>query len=160
YAEDHWVDLDFGDRLAQSGPTDRLILCMAGWTYYPYPESIWAATQAGVALQAPMLERQGEDGMWHPLGETGFPAGLPGMMTFEVTGKLTGPQCRIRLKTNMQVFWDQIFVAPLDQVLETKSPRELRGLAQTPGKPRAIAVDVQKATLSPHACMQAYSPDG
>ena len=46
YAEEHWVELDFGDRLSKFGPNDHLILCLAGWTDYPYPESIWAATQA------------------------------------------------------------------------------------------------------------------
>ncbi|HEV3445939.1 MAG TPA: FG-GAP-like repeat-containing protein, partial [Gemmataceae bacterium] len=44
YAEEHWVELDFGDRLARFGAKDPLILCLAGWTDYPYPESIWAAT--------------------------------------------------------------------------------------------------------------------
>src|SRR5438874_11087366 len=57
YAEEHWVELDFGDRLAKFKLDERLILCLAGWTDYPYPESIWAATQAGVPLLPPVLER-------------------------------------------------------------------------------------------------------
>src|SRR5262249_25253850 len=82
YAEEHWVELDFGDRLAKIGPSDRLILCLAGWTDYPYPESIWAATQAGVALQHPVLERKGDDGKWHAvLADAGFAAGLTRMTT-------------------------------------------------------------------------------
>src|SRR5262249_33319497 len=48
YAEEHWVELDFGDRLSKFGPQDRLTLFLAGWTDYPYPESMWAASQAGV----------------------------------------------------------------------------------------------------------------
>ncbi|HZY88586.1 MAG TPA: FG-GAP-like repeat-containing protein, partial [Gemmataceae bacterium] len=111
FAEEHAVELDFGGRLAAYGPADRLVLCLAGWTEYPYPESIWAAQQAGVAMLPPVLERQGPDGRWQKVCEAGFPAGLPKLMTLDVTGKLTGPTCRLRLRTNLQVFWDQIFVA-------------------------------------------------
>src|SRR5206468_9490701 len=127
YAEEHWVELDFGDRLAKFKPDDRVILCLAGWTDYPYPESIWAATQAGVPLLPPVLERRDVEGdgtrsvpatdLWQTLiADAGFPAGLPRMMTLDVTGKLTGPRCVIRLRTNMEVYWDHVFVPP---VLET-----------------------------------------
>src|SRR5262249_3084864 len=99
YAEEHWVELDFGDRLAKFGPSDKLILCVAGWTDYPYPEAMWAATQAGVALQHPVLERKTDDGKWQPvLADAGFPAGLIRMMTVDVTGKLTVPHGIIRLR--------------------------------------------------------------
>src|SRR5205807_728609 len=114
YAEEHWVELDFGDRLAKLSPQTPLVLCMAGWTDYPYPESIWAATQAGVALQPPVLERRDADGKWQEIiADAGFPAGLPRMATVDVTGKLGGPSCVVRLRTNMQIYWDQIFVAPV-----------------------------------------------
>ncbi|HJT78796.1 MAG TPA: FG-GAP-like repeat-containing protein, partial [Gemmataceae bacterium] len=150
FAEDHGVELDFGDRLAQFGPHDRLILCLAGWTDYPYPESIWAAQQAGVELQPPVLERRGPDGRWRRVCEASFPAGLPRMMTLDVTGKLTGPSCVVRLRTNMQVFWDQAFVAPL---LETVGPGK-------GGTVRATALEVDRASLAARGCMQEFSPDG
>jgi hypothetical protein len=152
FAEDHWVELDFGDRLAKFGPKDRLILCLAGWTDYPYPESIWAAHQAGVGLQAPLLERLGTDGRWRGVCEAGFPAGLPRMMTLDVTGKLTGPSCVVRLRTNMQVFWDQAFVAPCVEAVAADGKK--------PGTVRATTLDVAKATLSARGLMQEFSPDG
>ncbi len=111
FAEEHCIELDFGDRLASFRANDRLYLCLAGWTAYPFPESSWAAHQAGVAEQWPILERQDESGRWHSLGELGFPAGLPRMMLLDVTGKLIGPRCRLRLRTNMQIYWDQAFIA-------------------------------------------------
>src|SRR5262249_28839655 len=111
FAEEHSIELDFGDRLAAFGPRDRLYLCLAGWTAYPFPESSWAAHQAGVAEQWPVLERQDESGQWRSLGEAGFPAGLPRMTLLDVTGKLTGPHCRLRLLTNMHLYWGQVFVA-------------------------------------------------
>src|SRR5205807_2268053 len=85
----HWIDLDFGDQLRDIGPKDRLFLFAAGSVEYAYPESIWAAHQAGVAMQPPVLERKGADGKWTKVAEIGFPAGMPRMMSFDLTGKLT-----------------------------------------------------------------------
>jgi tetratricopeptide (TPR) repeat protein len=143
FAEEHSVELDFGDRLAGFGPDEKLYLCLAGWTDYAYPESIWAAHQAGIEMQPPVLERQEEDGRWRSLGEAGFPAGLPRMMLLDVTGKLGGSRCRLRLRTNLHVFWDQIFVAAGCRVVQ-------------PG----AMLEVTSASLEPCGVMQEYSPDG
>jgi hypothetical protein len=153
YAEEHWVELDFGDRLAKLGPDEPIILCLAGWTDYPYPDSIWAATQAGVELRPPILERLGDDGEWHAIADAGFPAGLPRMMTLDVTGKLGGPRCVLRLRTNMQIFWDQIFVAPLLTRMPSTTAKQAAELTVT-------RLEVSDATLSARGCMQEYSPDG
>jgi tetratricopeptide (TPR) repeat protein len=150
FAEEHAVTLDFGDRLAKFGPKDRLFLCLAGWTDYPYPESIWAAHQAGIEMLPPVLERRTAEGKWEKVADAGFPAGLPRMMTLEVTGLLGGPRCELRLRTNLHVFWDQIFVAPL---LES-------GRAGQGGGVRATVLEVKDAALSARGCMKEYSPDG
>jgi hypothetical protein len=165
YAEEHWVELDFGDRLAKFGPNDQLIVCLAGWTDYPYPESIWAATQAGVPLLSPTLERLDEKGHWQTLiADAGFPAGLPRMMTLDVTGKLTGTRCLIRLRTNMEVYWDQIFVAPVIQVLRTRpGDTETRRRGDTEAgsdNVRMSVREVSRANLAARGCMQEFSPDG
>jgi hypothetical protein len=146
-AEEHWVQLDFGDSLARFGEKEPLVLFLAGWADYPFPDSEWAAHQAGVVLQPPCLERLGPDSKWVTLMEdAGFPAGLPRMITMDLTGKATGPHCVLRLRTNMMVFWDQIFVAPAS-----------RG----PSAPfHATTLDVAAATLAHRGCLQEYSPDG
>jgi tetratricopeptide (TPR) repeat protein len=115
YAEEHWIELDFGDRLARFGPNDPLLLGMAGWVEYPFSETNYAAATAGVALQPPTIERLGDDGTWHTLFESaGHPAGSPKLMTLDVTGRLTGPRCVLRVSTNMQVYWDHMFVAAVE----------------------------------------------
>jgi hypothetical protein len=152
FAEEHRIELDFGDRLAAFGPNDRLYLCLAGWTEYPFPESIWAAHQAGVPEQWPVLERQDESGSWHSLGEIGFPAGMPRMMLVEVTGKLAGPRCRVRLRTNMHICWDQVFVAADCRLL---SPE-----LNVPGSVQVTGLEVHQATLAPGHVPAEYSPDG
>ncbi|HWG46460.1 MAG TPA: FG-GAP-like repeat-containing protein [Gemmataceae bacterium] len=166
FAEEHSIELDFGDRLASFTADDRLYLCLAGWTAYPFPESSWAAHQAGVAEQWPILERQDESGQWRSLGEAGFPAGMPRMMLRDVTGKLTGGCCRLRLRTNMQIYWDQVFiaaecrtVAPCPPAAQARESSGLRcGLAKR--TPRAIRLDVHKATLEPGRLVKEHSPDG
>ena len=158
YAEEHWVELDFGDRLAGFGPQDGLVLCLAGWTDYPYPESIWAANQAGVALQQPVLERLGADGQWQTvIADAGFPAGLPRMMTLNVTGRLGGGRCLLRLRTNMQVYWDQIYAAPL---LERVPAQSISAHGETAETFRAVCREVSRASLEARGFMQEYSPDG
>jgi tetratricopeptide (TPR) repeat protein len=171
YAEEHWVELDFGDRLAKFDPKEPLILCLAGWTEYPYPEAIWAATQAGVALQAPVLERLGADGKWQSLTPAvGFPAGLPRMMTVAVTGKLAGPRCLLRLRTNMEVYWDQIFVAPVAQSIpsearsaERRAQGNQRSALRAPRSNAGVRVtplEVESASLASRGLLREYSPDG
>jgi tetratricopeptide (TPR) repeat protein len=169
FAEEHWVELDFGDRLSRFGASERLVLCLAGWTDYPYPESVWAAHQAGVSLQAPVLERRRPDGAWETLvAEAGFPAGLPRMTTLDVTGKLIGPRCTLRLRTNMHVFWDQIFVAPVvdrepchrDVPARPSRPSSPSTQPRTPERMRTTILPVSHATLEERGCMQEFSPDG
>jgi hypothetical protein len=147
-AEEHGVVLDFGDQLARYGPRDRLVLCLAGWTDYAYPESIWAATQAGVPLQAPVLERRQPNGRWEKVAEIGFPAGMPRLMTFELTGKVGGPACVLRVRTNLEVYWDQIVIAPL--LVASTDDRTVR----------ATTLKVAAATLCARGCVQEFSPDG
>src|SRR5262249_10627348 len=145
-----FVELDFGDRLAKLNPGERLFLVLAGWTEYPYPDATYAAAQAGVAPEPPVLERLGEDGKWAVLGELGFPAGLPKVMTREVTGLLGGPHCVLRLRTNLQIYWDQVYAAPLAEV----------GRAAPGGRVRVTALGPARAELAARGFMQEVLPDG
>ena len=59
------------------------------------------------------------EGKWRVWGELGFPAGLPRTMTRDVT-ELIGAG-RFRLRSNMQVYWDQIVLAR--QIAEREARR-------------------------------------
>lgn len=121
YAEDHALTLDFGT-LPEGKKRWHIVL--AGWTEYPYPEAMYAATRAGVALQPPVLERQSADGKtWEPVCDLGFPAGLPKVMTREL-GSLEAGNCVLRIRTNMQVFWDQVYLAPAEESVGIVTPLE------------------------------------
>ena len=145
YAEPHGIVLDFGDRLSGFGPSDPLVLCLSGWVEYAYSQTNYAASTAGVALQPPVLERRKPDGTWELLdADPGYPAGLPRMTTLDLTGKLTGPECALRLRTNMELYWDRAFLA----VKEAES-----GVRET-------EVPLSRATLGYRGYTREVSPDG
>ena len=165
YAEEHGIVLDFGDRLSKLGANDPLVLCLAGWVEYPYSQTNYAAATAGVALKPPAVERRRDDGTWEVIeSHAGYPAGLPRMTTLDLTGKLTGPRCVLRLRTNMECYWDQAFLALRDtkaQLRVTELPARghaaalvsrllARGLAR---RPRALAL-----RLRPHRPRPLGSP--
>jgi hypothetical protein len=78
------------------------------------------------------------------------------MMTVDVTGKLCGPSCVVRLRTNMQVFWDRIFVAPVvDRVPAAvlEKPARANSFRVTP-------LDLSDAVLETPGCAQEFTPDG
>jgi hypothetical protein len=79
------------------------------------------------------------------------------MMTLDVTGKLGGPKCVVRLRTNMQVYWDQIFVAPL---LERAPAAVVNRSGKAAALFRAAYLEVGEATLAARGCPQEFSPDG
>lgn len=145
YAEEHGIVLEFGERLSRFGANDRLVLCLASWVEYPYSQTNYAAATAGVALRAPMVERLGDDGKWQVIEpHAGYPAGLPRMTTLDLTGKLTGPRCTIRLRTNMECYWDQAFVA----------------VALRDSGLRTTRLPVSRAVLGYRGYMREVSPDG
>jgi len=52
----------------------------------------------------------------------GFPAGGPRTMTADLTGKLPRGTRKIRLTTNLQVYWDNILIDRTEQVAPTAEP--------------------------------------
>lgn len=149
FAEEHFVELDFGDQLANLPREQRVFLVLAGWTDYPYPESIYAAQQAGVPMITPLLSVQGKDGTWQSLGEIGFPAGLPRVMTTELHGLAGNSSCRLRIRTNLQIFWDQIYLAPAPGKNAAAAERDLR----------VHSLPVEQATLSTRGFMREIVAD-
>ncbi len=107
FANPHTLTLDLGP-LDHRNPV-RLFL--SGYIEYFSASSMYAAWQAGLAPRSPSVEAQLPDGRWKPiLADMGFPAGLPRTITVDLSGKLPAGARRIRLNTNLQIYWDQILV--------------------------------------------------
>ena len=59
----------------------------------------------------PFIEVVGEDGNWVVAEKNiGFPKGKNKMMVINMTNKFPSDDYRIRLRTTMQIYWDQIFM--------------------------------------------------
>ena len=107
FATLHDLTLDLGPLEAQS----RLRLLMTGYVNYFSATSLYAAWQAGVKPISPYVEAQLPDGSWQRVAaDVGFPAGLERTIVVDLTGKLPAGVRRIRLVTNLEIYWDQVLI--------------------------------------------------
>ncbi|HKB07468.1 MAG TPA: FG-GAP-like repeat-containing protein [Candidatus Polarisedimenticolia bacterium] len=115
FAEPHQLTLEFPDGVTR---LKRPVLFLYGWVDFEYSSSNYAASQAGVRLNPPVLEMMDrESGEFRPvLDPMGFPPGLPRMISVDLSGRAPLQSRYLRLRTNMRVYWDQIFIAePLEE---------------------------------------------
>ena len=107
FAKPHTLTLDLGEPY-DGGP---LWLLMHGEIEYFSANSMYAASQAGVEAISPYVEALGtEDGTNGSacIDDMGFPAGGPRTMTADLSGKLPRGTQKIRITTNLQIYWDNI----------------------------------------------------
>ena len=127
FANLHTLTLDLG-KVKQGAPV-RLL--MTGYVNYFSATSLYAAWQAGVKPVSPYVEAELADGTWKRVADdVGFPAGLERTIVVDLTGKLPAGTRRIRLATNLQIYWDQVLI---DQ--------------STDAQARSTEVPLAKATL-------------
>jgi tetratricopeptide (TPR) repeat protein len=110
FAQPHSLTLDLGEGYA-GGP---LWLLMRGEVEYFSANSMYAASQAGVKAISPYVEAlvgNEKDGKWvRVVDDVGFPAGGPRTMTADLSGKLPRGTRKIRITTNLQIYWDSILI--------------------------------------------------
>ena len=107
FANVHTLTLDLGD-VNTAGP---LRLLMTGYVNYFSATSLYAAWQAGIKPISPYVEAERPDGTWIKIpGEAGFPAGLERTIVVDLTGKLPAGARKIRLVSNLEIYWDQVLI--------------------------------------------------
>jgi len=107
FANLHALTLDLGSLDVQS----PVRLLMTGYVNYFSATSLYAAWQAGVKPISPYVEAELPNGTWQRIpGEAGFPAGLERTIVVDLTGKLPAGTRRIRLVSNLEIYWDQVLV--------------------------------------------------
>jgi hypothetical protein len=125
FAKPHSLTLDLGEPY-RGGP---LWLLMHGEVEYFSANSMYAASQAGVQAIAPYVEalipdEKNAKGKWkRVIDDMGFPAGGPRTMTADLTGKLPKGTQKIRITTNLQVYWDSILIDRTEQGTPREIPR-------------------------------------
>src|ERR1043166_9252953 len=101
----HYLELELPEKY-MTGP---LRLLMHGFIEYFSATSGFAAHQTGVEPIVPFLEAQASNGTWNRVSDDiGFPAGLARTMVADLTGKVPAGTSRIRIGTNLKIYWDQI----------------------------------------------------
>ena len=118
FAKPHSLILDLGEAY-RGGP---LWLLMHGEVEYFSANSMYAASQAGVHAISPYVEalignEKGANSKWvRVMDDMGFPAGGPRTMTVDLSGKLPVSTQKIRITTNLQIYWDSILMDRTEQV--------------------------------------------
>ncbi len=137
FVRPHTLEIDLGDRYT-GGP---LRLLWYGYIEYFTATSMYAADQAGVQPVAPYVEALNAAGQWvRVLDDMGFPAGLPRTITVDLTGKLPPGARRLRVTTNLQIYWDQLLVdrTPEGEPVRVSEATLARAQLGFHGYPRAI----------------------
>lgn len=140
YAETHSLTLDLGD--LDGAPAVHLL--MHAWIDYADSTSNLAAAQAGQRLVPPYLEvADGRGGWVTAVPRMGFPAGLPKTMTVDLTGKFQAADYRVRITTNMRIYWDQILVSVARQDVARRviRLRPVSARLQWKGYPKPLSPD-------------------
>ena len=107
--EPHDLVLDLGE---SAGAPDTYLF-LRGWIY-PTDASINVALgqQRAITLSPPSLEVRDAGGRWRTVdANLGFPSGKDKTMVIDLAGKFPTKDHRVRIRTNMQIYWDHAFVA-------------------------------------------------
>jgi len=95
----------------KTDPGEKLFLYLYGWIF-PTDASINASISQSdeILMMPPLIEALNDEGEWEVIVDNlGFPMGKDKMLVADLTGKVSSTDSRIRIRTNMQVHWDQIF---------------------------------------------------
>jgi VCBS repeat protein/tetratricopeptide repeat protein/ASPIC/UnbV protein len=106
----HDLILDFGD--LRDWGSDSLHLFLAGWIF-PTDASInLALAQSGTSgVVFPYLEVKDPQARWRRVADVAFPSGKNKTVVVDLTGKFLSADHRVRIRTNMEIYWDQAFLA-------------------------------------------------
>jgi Tfp pilus assembly protein PilF len=136
-------EVDKHDLILDLGPdagAPNSYLFLRGWIY-PTDASINVALsqQSAISLAPPSLDVRDAAGSWKTvIASIGFPSGKDKTMVIDLAGKFPTADHHVRLRTNMQIYWDQAFVAtaltqPTSHVTElqpTSADLHLRGFSR------------------------------
>ena len=103
----HSLELDFGN----AAPSGKAILLLNGWVDWPDGSTFRAASQEQKSgLIMPRLQMQDASGEWVTVNaDMGMPAGKP--KTIAVPLSFTSGSRKLRIETDLCVYWDEIFLS-------------------------------------------------
>jgi hypothetical protein len=117
--EEHLMELDLGDLRA----AEQVTLFLTGWIY-PSGTSLNVAISQNPDLPHPrppaLLVPDGKGGWREALAFMGFPGGKTKTIAVDLTGLLTEGDYRLRIATNLELYWDAAFFTVDEPPLELR----------------------------------------
>ncbi len=94
----------------EAGKSGNLLLYLNGWIF-PTDASINVAISQSDKLKVtpPEIQVINKAGEWETVDNPGFPMGKNKTVIADLTGKFLTSDHRIRIRTNMEIYWDYIF---------------------------------------------------
>jgi hypothetical protein len=95
--------------------SDNLMLFMNGWIF-PTDASINVALSQNsqIQVQSPVIQVLNKQGKWVTvIDNLGFPMGKDKTVIADLSGKFLCADHRVKIATNMEIYWDNIFFAPV-----------------------------------------------
>ncbi|MFQ6094204.1 MAG: hypothetical protein ACE5OR_16285, partial [bacterium] len=111
-AELHWLTLDLGD-LSQA---EQIVLYLTGWIYWANSSVVIAVSQNPQhEFIGPYLQVVNQKGEWVTvLDDIGLPTSKELTVPIDLTHKFLTNDYKVRIVTNLCLYWDQIFIATAD----------------------------------------------
>jgi tetratricopeptide (TPR) repeat protein len=107
--EDHWLEIDMND---SDERTDQLTLFLTGWVFPTCTSLNLAMTENPLRpkLKPPGVQVPDDQGNWvEVIPYAGFPGGKTKTIAIDLTGKFVSNDHRVRIVTNMELCWDEVF---------------------------------------------------
>jgi tetratricopeptide (TPR) repeat protein len=111
--EMHDLILDPGE----AGKASALLLFLNGWIF-PTDASINVALSQSDNLKVvpPIIQVINKNGEWETvIDNPGFPMGKEKTVVADLSGKFLSEDHRVRIRTNMEIYWDQIFFSDREE---------------------------------------------
>ena len=110
-AEMHSLTLDLGD----AARSDHVALWLAGWVFWPDSNGSQALRSQKVQMVGPYLQVRDARGDWKTvIDDMGVPSGTNRTMRVDLSGKFLSSDRRVRIVTNLCVYWDEVFFSTDD----------------------------------------------
>ncbi|MDH5603621.1 MAG: hypothetical protein OEY51_06770, partial [Cyclobacteriaceae bacterium] len=95
---------------AKDLPAGDMLLFLHGWIF-PTDASINTALgqQDEIKVMPPQLQVINKHNQWETVGKIGFPMGKDKTVITDLSGKFLTADHRVRIVTNMEIYWDQAF---------------------------------------------------
>ena len=97
--------------LGEIDPAEDICLFLNGWIF-PSDASINASISQSdeIKIISPYIQVINKEGEWETIIDNiSFPMGKDKTIVVELTGKIPASDPRIRIRTNMEIYWDHIF---------------------------------------------------